>query len=68
MSKYDAGWGWRKENDTDSFKLTFAETGQIAGQPIDHAFLTDQKEGMGYGYRAGRILMKEQATAFCKRG
>ena len=48
MSKYDALWAWVKENGEDSFKLSFAEIGQIAGLPIDHSFLTYKKELMDY--------------------
>ena len=44
MSKYDALWAWIRENGTDSFKLTFAEIGQIAGVSIEHSFLTYKKE------------------------
>lgn len=68
MSKYDALWVWIKENGMDSFKLTFAEIGQIAGQPIDHSFLTYKKELMGYGYQVGKISMKEQTIVFQKLG
>ena len=35
MSKYDALWAWIVKNGQESFKLTFAEIGQIAGLPID---------------------------------
>lgn len=66
MSKYDALWAWIKENGTDSFKLTFAEIGRIAGLPIDHSFLTYKKELMRYGYQVVKISMKEQTVAFQK--
>ncbi|MGM9652373.1 MAG: hypothetical protein ACI3XP_01910 [Eubacteriales bacterium] len=68
MSKYDALWAWIQENGTDSFKLTFAEIGQIAGLPIDHSFLTNQKELLGYGYQVVKISMKEQTVVFQKLG
>ena len=66
MSKYDALWVWIKEKGTDSFKLTFAEVEQIAGLPMNHAFLTYKKELLGYGYQVGKISMKEQTVAFQK--
>ena len=66
MSKYDALWAWIRENGTDSFKLTFAEIEQIAGLPMDHAFLTYQKELLGYGYQVGKISMKERTVVFQK--
>ncbi len=66
MSKYDPLWNWIKENGTDSFKLTYAEIGEIAGLPIDHSFLTYKKELSEYGYKVGKISMKEQTVAFEK--
>lgn len=66
MSKYDPLWNWIKENGTDSFKLNFAEIEKIAGLPIDHSFLTYKKELSEYGYKVGKISMKEQTVAFEK--
>ena len=66
MSKYDALWAWVEKNGQESFKLTFAEIGQIAGLPIDHSFLTCKKELTGYGYQVVKISMKEQTVAFQK--
>ncbi len=66
MSKYDPLWKWIKENGTDSFKLTYAEIEEIAGLPIDHSFLTYKKELSAYGYKVGKISMKEQTVAFEK--
>lgn len=64
MSKYDPLWNWIKENGTNSFKLTYAEIEEIAGLPIDHSFLTYKKELSEYGYKVGKISMKEQTVAF----
>ncbi len=66
MSKYDPLWNWVKENGTDSFKLTYAEIEKIAGLPIDHSFLTYKKELSAFGYKVGKISMKEQTVAFEK--
>ena len=66
MSKFDSLWKWIKENGTDSFKLTFADIEKIAGLPIDHSFLTCKKELPEYGYKVGKISMKEQTVAFEK--
>ena len=68
MGKYDALWSWIRENGTDSFRLTFAEIERIAGIPIDHSFLKYKKELTEYGYRAGKISMKEQTVEFRKLG
>lgn len=67
MSKYDVLWNWIKENGTDSFKLTYVEIEQIAGLPIDHSFLTYKKELLDYGYKVGKISMKEQTVTFEKQ-
>lgn len=66
MSKYDQLWKWISENGTDSFKLTYSEIEEIAGLPIDHSFLNLKKELLGYGYRVGKISMKEENVAFEK--
>jgi len=66
MSKYDQLWKWVSENGTDSFKLTYSEIEEIAGLPIDHSFLNLKKELLGYGYRVGKISMKEETVAFEK--
>ena len=68
MSKYNALWEWISENGTDSFRLTFAEIERIAGIPIDHSFLKYKKELTEYGYRVGKISMKEQTVEFRKLG
>lgn len=59
-------WGWIKENGTDSFQLTYAEIERIAGQPMDHSFLTYKKELISYGYQVEKISMKERTVAFRK--
>lgn len=64
MSKYEPLWNWIKENGTDSFKLTYAEIENIAGLPIDHSFLTFKNELLEYGFKVGKISMKEQTVAF----
>ena len=66
MSKYDPLWKWIAEQGTDSFKLTWAEIEKITGVPIDHSFLSYKKELSAYGYRVGKISMKEQTVAFEK--
>lgn len=66
MSKYDQLWKWISENGTDGFKLTYSEIEEIAGLPIDHSFLNLKKELLGYGYRVGKISMKEETVAFEK--
>lgn len=66
MSKYESLWLWIKENGTDKFILTYAQIEEIAGFPIDHAFLRYKKELLEYGYEVGKISMKQQTVEFKK--
>lgn len=68
MSKYGLLWKSVQENKSKSFKLTFAEIEQIAGLPIDHSFLNYKKELIAYGYKVGKISMKEQTVSFERIG
>lgn len=68
MSKYDPLWKYIQEKGSDSMKLTYAEIEEIAGLPIDHSFLTYKKELLAYGYKVGKISMKEQTVVFEKAG
>ena len=66
MSKYDALWKYVSEEGKNSLKLSYAEIENVAGVPIDHSFLTYKKELIEYGYRVGKISMKEQTVEFIK--
>ena len=66
MSKSEPLLNWVKENGTDSFKLTFEEIEKIAGIPIDHSFLNYKKELQNYGFKVGKISLKEQTMTFGK--
>ena len=66
MSKYDKLWQWIAQNGKDKFDLTFEQAEQIAGLPIDHAFLTYKKELPGYGYEVARISLKNKTVTICK--
>lgn len=66
MSKYDSLWRYVRERGERSFLLTFEEIGTIAGVPIDHSFLKYKSELAEYGYRVGKISMKEQTVAFSR--
>lgn len=66
MSKYEPLWKWIAANGKDSFKLSWAEIEEIAGAPIDHSFLNDKKELSDYGFRVGKISMKERTVSFEK--
>ena len=64
MSKYDALWTYVQKDGSPTLKLTFAQIQEIAGIPIDHSFLKCKKELTDYGYRVGKISMKEQTVIF----
>ena len=66
MSKYNALWEYVKNSGKQSLKLTFDEIQNIAGVPIDHSFLNFKKELTNYGYRVGKISMKEKTVNFEK--
>lgn len=66
MSKYNALWEWIRENGQLCFSLSFDEIETIAGLPVDHSFLTYKKELPAYGYRVGKISMKEKTVLFEK--
>lgn len=64
MSKYEPLWKWIEEKGQDSFKLTYAQIEEILEFPIDHSFLKYKKELLEYGYRVGKISMKEENVTF----
>lgn len=66
MSKYDALWEAVGQTGSPFLRLTFAEMEQLAGIPIDHAFLRYKKELTAYGYQVEKISMKEQTVLFRK--
>ncbi len=66
MSKYNYLWEYVQKNGNQSLKLTFEEIQNIAGIPIDHSFLKYKKELIEYGYKVGKISMKEQTVIFNK--
>ena len=66
MGKYGILWEYVQRNGSKSFKLTFDEIKDIIGRPIDHSFLNYKKELVEYGYRVGKISLKEQTVVFDK--
>lgn len=60
MSKYEPLWGYIKKNEPST--LTFDEVESICGFPIDHSFLTFKKELEAYGFKIGKISMKEKTV------
>jgi len=58
MSKYDPLWEYIRNNEPKM--ITFDEVEAVCGIPLDHAFLTFKKELPAYGFRVGKISMKEK--------
>lgn len=58
MSKYDPLWEYIRKNEPKM--ITFDEVEAVCGIPLDHAFLTFKKELLAYGFRVGKISMKEK--------
>lgn len=68
MSKYNALWEYIGKSDGETLKLSFTEIEKIAGIPIDHSFLKYKKELAEYGWKVGKISMKEQTVIFDRIG
>lgn len=66
MSKYDPLWDYIRQSGCDKLQLSFDEIAQIAGIPIDHAFLTFKKELNAYGYQVEKISMKNKTVQFAR--
>ena len=66
MSKYQPLWNYIKENNQETYQLSFAEIKNILGYEIDHSFLTHKKEILDYGYEVEKISMKEKRISFRK--
>jgi hypothetical protein len=67
LSKYGALWRYIGQDGRDSFVLTFAEIREILGFPIDHSFLNYKKELQEYGYKVGKISLKDKTIIFLKQ-
>lgn len=82
MSKYEPLWKYIKTKGTSliktatsaaqksggaaAFKLSYEEIEKVLGYPIDHSFLTYKKELLDFGYKVGKISMKEKFVMFEK--
>lgn len=66
MSKYDPLWAYIRASAAPRLTLSFAEIGEILLFPIDHSFLSYKKELSGYGYKVGKISLKEQTVVFIR--
>ena len=66
MSKYEPLWKHLQSDGNMTLKLTFDEIKDILGFDIDHSFLTYKKEALQFGYRVGKISLKEKNVIFIR--
>ena len=74
MSKFLPLWQYIKDNKTGDFELSFDQDFQlsfnqiqkIVGLSIDHSFLTYKKELLDYGFKVGKISLKNKTVDFKK--
>lgn len=66
MSKYNTLWEYLQKDGRQTLQLTFDDIHRIAGIEIDHSFLNYKKELTQYGYKVGKISLKEKTVAFAK--
>ena len=56
----------RRMQGVNKLMLTFEEVRDVLGFEIDHSFLNCKKELEEYGYKVGKISLKEQKITFEK--
>ena len=64
MSKYQLLWQYIATSTKDTFTLTFEQMEEIAKTPMDHSFLQYKKELKDFGWKTGKISMKNRTVAF----
>ena len=68
MSKYLELWNYLKNNNLDSYELSFDEIKNILGFDIDHSFLKYKKELSSFRYEVVKISMKDKKIIFKRVG
>ena len=66
MSKYEPLWKYLKNNKKENYKLSYEEIKNIIGFEIDHSFLTYKREAEEFGYKVGKISMRDKTVIFDK--
>lgn len=66
MSKYDPLWKYIKNTNKEKIMLNFSEVKNILSFDIDHSFLNYKKELESYGFKVGKISLKEKTIIFDK--
>lgn len=65
-SKYQPLWKYFRDKNDNSITLSFEKIKNILGFEIDHSFLKYKKEAEEYGYKVGKISLKEKKIAFIR--
>ena len=68
LSKYNHLWKYFENRKESSIRLSFEEIKIIAGIELDHSFLNYKKELPQYGYKVGKISLKNETVLFNKLG
>lgn len=66
MSKYEPLWDYIKNNNKDSYSLSYEEIKDILGFDIDHSFLTYKNELEEYEYEVIKISMEDKIVYFSR--
>ena len=66
MSKYDKLWKYIAKKNNQSIELSFDQIKEINGIEIDHSFLNFKRELNLYGYKVGKISLKNKKIEFLK--
>lgn len=64
MSKYEPLWEYISK--TSVTRLSFEDIKKVLGFDIDHSFLTYKKDLEAYGYKVGKISLKEKHIQIIK--
>lgn len=67
MSKYLPLWEYIKADGREELSLNYDEIEAICGFPLDHSFLKYKNELLSFGYKAGKISMKNKTIQFIKQ-
>lgn len=66
MSKYDPLWEHIKKINREEVKLSFTDIKEELNFDIDHSFLNYKKELEKFGFKVGKISLKEKTVIFIK--
>ena len=66
MSRYTPLWEYVAMMDRDELTLAFRDIAATLGFSVDHAFLRFKKELTQYGFRVGKVSMRDQTVTFLR--